>query len=285
MASEIVYDADAALTAQLLMQMSQEARIGLVAPLFYQHVDISGPTLTAKTSKHPTTSDAGTLTDGTALSNTGINPTAVTAAATSGIGLKGVITKFSMDGSLLSFQEAVGNFGRAVINKMDADGCSLLDNLDGACGTSAADLTVGAILNGILDLNEAAEMGNRVMVLDPLQVYDIQSFITASSAPVWSVESLYAGFLNANQSSAYAGSLFGIPIYQTPNVVDDATDKIGGLFVSGRALQWAWKWKPTVQSVLAPEYGADAQTFSVSAAYGIVEVWGAAGVAVTSGNT
>lgn len=285
MASEIVYDADAALTAQLLMQMRAEARIGLVAPLFYEHVDISGPTLTAKTSKHPTTSDAGTLTDGTALSNTGINPTAVTASATSGIGLKGVITKFSMDGSLLSFVEAAGNFVRATINKMDADGCSILDNMDGACGTSAADLSIGAILNGILDLNEAAEMGNRVMVLDPLQVYDLQSELVASSAPIWTNEGLYAGFLDANQSSAYAGSLFGIPIYQTPNVVDDSTNKIGGLFVANRALQWAWKWKPTVQSVLAPEYGADARVFSVSAAYGFVEVFGAAGVAVTSGNT
>lgn len=285
MANEIVYDADAALTAQLLSQMAQEARIGLVAPLFYQQVQISGPTLTAKTSKHPTTSDAGTLTDGTALSNTGINPTAVTAAATSGIGLKGVITKFSMDGSLLSFAEAVGNYTRATINKMDVDGCSLLDNLDGACGTSGADLSIGAFLNGIYDLNEAAELGRRVAVLDPLQVYDIQNAIVTSSAPVFSNENLFAGFFDANQSTAYVGTLFGIPIYMTPNVVDDATNKIGGLFVADRALQWAWKWTPTVQSVLAPEYGADARTFSISAAYGIVEVWGAAGVAVTSGNT
>ena len=285
MSSELVYDADAALTAQLLGGMRAEARIGLVAPLFYEHVDISGPTLTAKTSKHPTTSDAGTLTDGTALSNVGINPTAVTAAATSGIGLKSVITKFAMDGSLLSYAEAIANFTRASVNKMDVDGCSILDNMDGACGTSAADLSIGAILNGILDLNEAAEMGNRVMVLDPLQVYDLQSELVASSAPIWTNEGLYAGFLDANQSSAYAGSLFGIPIYQTPNVVDDSTNKIGGLFVANRALQWAWKWKPTVQSVPAPEYGADARTIAVSAAYGFVEVFGAAGVAVTSGNT
>ena len=47
MASELVYDADAALTAQLLGGMRSEARIGLVAPLFYEHVDIGGPTLTA----------------------------------------------------------------------------------------------------------------------------------------------------------------------------------------------------------------------------------------------
>ena len=212
MANEVVYDADAALTAQLLMQMSQEARIGLVSPLFFKQVMIEGPTLTSKTSKHPTTADAGTLTDGTALSNTGINPTAVTAAATAGVGLKGVITGFSRYGSLLSFEEAAANFGRATVNKMDVDGCSILDNLDGAAGTSAADLTVSAFLNAIYDLNEAAEMGNRVAVLDPLQISDLQNDIVASSAPVWSVDSLYPEFLNANQTTAYQGSLFGIPM-------------------------------------------------------------------------
>ena len=285
MSSEVVYDADAALTAQLLQGISKEARIGLVAPLFYEHVQIGPNPLTDKVSKNPTTSDAGTLTDGTAMTNTGYNPTAVTAAATSGIGLYGTLTKFATDGSMQSFDEVSANFVRALINKMDVDGCSLLDNLDGAAGTSATDLGVGDILNGILDLNEAAEMGNRVMVIDPLQVYDLQNAIVASSAPVWSVEALYAGFLNANQSSAFQGTLFGIPIYMTPNVVDDATNKIGGLFVANRALRWAWKWKPTVQSIGAPSFGADAFTFSASAAYGFVEVWGAAGVAVTSGNT
>ena len=286
MSSELVHDADASVTALLHMKMEQEARAGLVSPMFYREVVIDGPSLAYKVSKHPVTADAGTLTDGTALSNVGINPTTVSATA-AGIGLKSIITKFATSGSLLTEQEAIGNFARGLINKMDVDGCSLLDNLGGAAGTSATDLGVGDVLNAIYDLEEANEATNMVAVLDPLQVYDLRSAIVTSSAPVWGNEggSPVAGLLNAAQSGAYKGSLFGVPIYVTSNVVDDATNKIGGLFNAGRALLWAWKWYPTVETRPEPDYGAEAKMLVVSAAYGIIEVHDLAGVAVTSGNT
>lgn len=280
MSAEIVHDADAALTAQLHLSMEQEARAGLVIPQFYRQFTISGPTLAYKVSKHPVTADAGAITDGTALSNTGINPTEVTITA-AGVGLKSVITGFSTMGSLLSKQEAVANFGRALVNKMDVDGASLLDNLNGACGTSAQDLGVGDFLNGLYDLREANEFNNVVAVLDPLQVFDLQNAISTSSAPS---STLFAGILGAG-AGAFMGTLFGVPIYASSNVVDDSTDKIGGIFSASRALGWAWKWTPTVESISAPEYGAGSETIVVSACYGFAEIHGAAGSAVKSGNT
>ena len=286
MASEVVYDADAALTAELLDGMAIEARIGMVVPQFFRQAFIGPNTLGNKLVKSPTVSDAGSLTDGTALSNTAVNPTSVTLTATSGVGLKSVITGFSKLGSLLTFAEAAAAFLRATVNKIDVDACALLDNLDGAAGTSAADLTVGALLNAVYDLNEAAELGSRVMVLDPLQHLDVANDIVSSSAPVWSnPDILVPDFLNANMNTAYQGKFMGIPVYIDPNVVDDGTNKIGALFVANRALRIAWKWFPVAERVSAPEYGYLGETFAVSAAYAVGEDFGAAGSALTSGNT
>jgi len=284
MASEIIQDADAAFTSQLHLSMEQEARAGLVAPLFYREVAINGPTMAYKVSKHPVTTDAGAITDGTAMSNTGINPTSVTATA-SGVGLKGVLTKFSVEGSLLNYQETIANFARALVNKMDVDGCSLLDNFATVVGTSAADFTIANFLTAAYDLEEANEQGDTVVVTDPLMVHNIRTEIVASSAPIYSGgEGPLGGFLKSGiASGAYKGSLFGIPIYATSNVVDDATDKLGAMFKASRALLWAWKWYPQAESVRAPEYPGD--TLSVHACYGFVEVHDLAGVTLRCGNT
>lgn len=284
MANEIIQDADAAYTSQLHLSMEQEARAGLVAPLFYREVSIGPNTMAYKVSKHPVTADAGAISDGTAMSNTGINPTSVTATA-AGVGLKGVLTKFSVEGSLLNYQETIANFARALINKMDADGCSILDNFSSVVGTSGADLTVANILTAIYTLEEANEGQGLVSVLDPLQIHNLRTEIVASSAPIWSGgEGPLGGFLKGGVASgSFKGSLFGIPFYATSNVVDDATDKLGAMFAPQRALLWAWKWYPMAESVRAPEYPGD--TLSVHACYGFVEVHDAAGVTLRCGNT
>lgn len=284
MSEELVQDADAAFTSLLQLSMEQEARAGLVAPLFYREVAISGPTMAYKVSKHPTTADAVAIVDGTPISNVAINPTAVTATA-AGVGIKSVLTKFSAEGSLLNYAEAIGNFGRALINKMDADGCNLLDNFGTTVGTSGADLTIANFLTAIYTMEEAAEMSNLVAVLDPIQVADLRTEIVASSAPVYAGgEGPLGGFLKGGVGNgSFKGSLFNIPIHATPNAYDDSTNKWGAIFSAGRALLWAWKWYPMAESVRAPEYPGD--TISVHACYGVVEVFDAGGVSLRTGRT
>lgn len=284
MASEIVHDADAALTAQLQLSMEVEARAGLVAPLFYREVQISGPSKAYKVSKHPATADAGAITDGTAMSNTGIDVATVSATA-AGVGLKGVITDLSILGSLLSDSEAFANFSRALINKMDADGCNLLDNFSSVVGTSGADLSIANILTAIYTLEEAAEMQNLVAVVDPIQVHNLRGEVVASSAPVYAGgEGPLGGFLKGGVGNgAFKGSLFGIPFYATPNAYDDSTDKWGAIFSANRALLWAWLRQPMAESIRAPEYPGF--TISVHAYYGLVEVHDGAGVSLRTGRT
>ncbi len=284
MSSELIHDADAALTAQLQLSMEAEARAGLVAPLFYREVQISGPAKVYKVSKHPVTADAGAITDGTAMDNTGINPTAITATA-AGVGLKGVITDLSIKGSLLNDAEAFANFGRALINKMDADGCNLLDNFGTTVGTSGADLTIANVLTAIYTQEEAAEMQNLVAVVDPIQVHNLRSEIVASSAPVYAGgEGPLGGFLKGGVGNgAFKGSLFGIPFYATNNAYDDSTDKWGAIFAANRALLWAWLWQPMAESVRAPEYPG--YTISVHTCYGVAEVFDAGGVSLRTGRT
>ena len=284
MADEIVQDADAAYTSQLHLSMEKEARAGLVAPLFYREVAIGPNTLAYKVSKHPVTADAGAITDGTAMSNTTINPTAVTATA-AGVGLKGVITKFSVEGSLLNVQETISNFGRALINKMDADGCNLLDNFSSVAGASGADMSIASFLTALYTLEEAAEMSSLVSVMDPIQIKDLRTELVASAAPVFAGgEGPIGGMLKANVANgAFKGSLFGIPIYATKNAYDDSTNVWGAVFSADRALLWAWKWAPMAESIRAPEYPGD--TLSVHACYGVVEVHDGAGVSLRTGRT
>jgi len=284
MSAEIVQDADAAFTSQLHLSMEQEARANLVAPLFYREVAIGPNTMAYKVSKHPVTSDAGAITDGTAMTNTGINPTSVTATA-AGVGLKSVLTKFSVEGSLLNFQETISNFSRALINKMDVDGCSILDEFTTVVGTSGDDLTIANILTAIYQLEEANEAAGLVSVLDPLAIHNLRSEIVASSAPIYSGgEGPLGGFLRGGVANgAFKGSLFNVPFYATSNVVDNSTDKLGAMFAPQRALLWAWKWYPMAESIRAPEYPGD--TLSVHACYGIVEVHDLAGVTLRCGNT
>jgi hypothetical protein len=285
MASEIVHDADAALTAQLQLAMEVEARAGLVAPLFYKEVRITSPSKAYKVSIHPTTTDAAAITDGTAMSNTGINPTSQTATAAM-VGLKGVLTDLSIKGSLLNEAESFANFGRALINKMDADGCNLLDNFSTVVGTSGADLTIANFLTAVYDLEEAGEMSNLVSVQDPIQVHNLRSEIVASAAPIYSGgdSGPLGGFLTSGVGSgAFKGTLFNVPIYATNNAYDDATDKWGAVFSAQRALLWAWMWEPMAESIRAPEYPG--YTISVHASYGLVEVFDLAGVSLRTGRT
>jgi len=246
-------------------------------------VDISGqPTLAYKVSKHPSTTDAAAITDGTAMSNTTINPTSVTITA-SGVGLKTVVTGFSQRGSLLDLQEAAANFGRALINKMDVDGCSILDNFSTTAGSTGVDMSVANALSAIYSLELANEFRDPVFILHPIQISDLRSaIVAASNGHFFAGDPGSGGIVNNTGIPNFKGYLFGVPVYSSSNVpsVNSDADRGGALLSKGRALKWVWKWMPTVETLAAPSYGAGSIELAVSACYGFGEVFDGAGVSI-----
>lgn len=283
MAGEVVQHADGALTAGLISNMIVEARAGLVAPPFFTQDDsiIAVPTMASKISKDPTTANAGAITDGTAMANTGFTPTSVTVTA-SGVGLKTVLTGFAQVGSNISAQRVIANFARALINKMDVDGCGLIDDFSTTVGTTTADLTIAQMLLAIFELEDNSEASNLLFLLHPVQVHDVRAAIVASAAPVWTAAGPAATLMNNAGAGAFKGSFLGIPVYSSPNVVtaNAGADRAGALFSANRALRQTWKWLPTIETIASPEFGAKSMTLALSACYGVGEDVDGAGCSI-----
>lgn len=278
----ITQDADAAIAATLQLAIDEEARVGMVVPKFFRPYSIVGPTLAHKISIHPVTADAGTLSDGTALSDTTINPTAVTLTA-AGIGLANEVTDFSALGSLLDVQEAVANFGRATVNKIDVDAAALLDNFSSTAGATTVNLSVANLLTAYYTLMNANEMKNPVLVLHPIQYSDVQSEIIASSAPVFSTDVVQEGFLKLLPGDPnYRGTFLGIPTFTDSNCPESGgagqDDRGGALFAAYRALGIAWKWAIRAETIRNVKMVAT--TVAVSACYGVGEIHDGAGVSI-----
>jgi len=283
MANEIVFDADAALTAALERMIVMEARPGLTILEYFDIKSIEGePTLALKTVKHPTTANAAAVTDGTELTtNTALNPTSVT-QTTSGVALVGVVTDFSQKGSLITYEEAAANFGRALANKIDVDTTALLASFSNTAGASGVDATVANFLTLIFNLENADETkGPMVAALHPIQIFDLRSAVVAAGGTVFGndMEAPLGGFLKLMPGSNpnYKGTLFGVPIIASSNVptANAGADRAGALFAVKRALKFVWKWAPTVETRREPRYIGD--LLVVHACYNAAEIVDGAG--------
>lgn len=280
MANEITRDSDATYT-ELERAMIVEARARVVC-LPTCRIDtsiVSLPTLAKQYSKHPTTTDAGGITDGTALTNTGINPTSVTLTA-AGVGLVGDVTDQSALGSVLDVNEAAQNFARALTNKIEVDIAGLYDGFSTSVGTSGSDLTVGQFQTAIYNLEVANEDENVVCVLHPIQAFDLRSAIVSASGAIYGNPQEFMGGFTNMQQRALKGFLFGVPIFTTSNAesLNTNADRGGAMYAAGRALGFLWKWTPRVEfdrNIKLP-----GTSVAVTAAYGVGELVDGAGVAI-----
>jgi hypothetical protein len=282
MANEVVHDADAAIAATVELTMEEEARVGLVIPKFLRPYDISSePTLAKKISKHPVTADAGTLTDGTAASNTAINPTSVTLTA-AGVILGTDVTDFSATGSLLDVQEAIANFLRATLNKVDVDSAALLGGFSTTVGTSGTNASVANLMEAFYQLLLAKELkGDALYGLHPIQYSDVAQEIAASSAPVFSTDAIQEGFLKLMPGDPnFRGTFMGVPVFSDPNIAtaNGGADRAGALFRAYRALGIVWKWGVKAETQRVVKMAATSA--AVHACYGVGEIHDGAGVSI-----
>lgn len=283
MANEITHDSDAALTAALNRAILEEARAAMVIQPTCLIDDIGAEaTLAKKYTKSPTVADAGALTDGTAASNTGINPTSVTVTA-AGVVLVGTVTDLSSKGSLLNVAEALKIFGRAVVNKWEADAATLIGAFTTVTGSSGVDLTIGNWITALFNVELANEDANVVSVLHPIQLSDLRGAVSSAGGALFGNPGAdVTSLMQSVQSKGDKGSFLGVPIKVSTevNTANSGADRAGAMYSQQRALVWLWKWR--LMTEIDRDIKMVADEIAVSCAYGTGELFDGAGTTITT---
>lgn len=108
----------------------------------------------------------------------------------------------------------------------------------GATGTPTEPID---ILDAAYRIDEAKIPGDRMCIVSPKNIFQIQSAIIAAGASVWANPNMNTFFGQLEgQKRNLVGTLAGIPIWKSANVKVSSGDDIGAVFVPGLALALAF---------------------------------------------
>ena len=161
---------------------------------------------------------ASAIAEATDLSNTAINPTSVTITA-SEVGVMTTLTDLARNSAPRNVAGDIGKlFGEALARKQDADLIALFDGFATALGDGTTAISPAVIFNALSTLRANSLPANEcAVVLHPKIAYDLKSGLTNTFAGLdteTSNEALRAGFI---------GTLAGMPIFETSNMVNTGT--------------------------------------------------------------
>lgn len=140
-----------------------------------------------------------------------------------------------------SLSEITAEQGEACAAKVDVDAMALFAGFSNTVGVSGADLTVAQLIQAAYFVRAADAGAPIVYVLHPMQTYDVQKEIVASSAPVWSNPALVSLLQAAPQANGYRGTFMGADVYDSTRVAtaNGGADRAGACLVPGVALALA----------------------------------------------
>ena len=215
------------------------------------------------------------------LANTAINPTEVSASVGE-IGIMTTVTDALQEDDIYAGLAEYGQqLGSAVADKMDADSAALLASFSNVTGTTGQALTQARFIAAIRALEARDAPKPYVAVLHPVQYGQLTNDI-ATNGGNWA-SGLGDARVGATAGPGFAANWFGVGVYTTTNVTDDATDYSGGLFSSGRALMFIGKREART------EFERDASfrltEIVVSSRYAVVELVDTWGQELLSGMT
>ncbi len=183
----------------------------------------SGKTVTVP--RYPIVS-AAAVAEGTDLSNTAVS-TDGAVLTVSEVGIMTTVTDLALRSSGTNVVADVGRlFGEAIARKMDRDLTALFAGFSTALGDGTGAITAAKIFEAVAKLRAAGVPSEALFcVLNPEVAYDLKANLTNSFV------NPNSGLLqNAAMQSGYIGSLAGVPVFETSNVVSTAGDSVGGLF-------------------------------------------------------
>ncbi len=179
---------------------------------------------------YPTIS-AAAVAEATDLSNTAINPTEATITA-SEVGVMTTLTDLGRDTASRDVAADIGKlFGEAIAKKVDADLSALFSDFAGGndLGGAGVELTADLLLQAEATLRTLNIPRPYYGVFSPKAMFNLKKTLTAAGY------STGANALGQSQEqilrSGYAGTVFGIDLYENANITSfGGDDAVGGVF-------------------------------------------------------
>lgn len=175
--------------------------------------------------RYPKVTAAG-VNEGTDLANTAVSTDGATLTV-SEVGIMTTVTDLAANSASSNVIADIGRlFGEAIARKIDRDLTALFSGFSVALGDGTSAITAAKIFEAVAKLRAAGVPGSDLFcVLNPEIAYDLKANITNAYA------NPNAGLLqNAAMATGFVGTLAGVPVFESANVVSTTGDSIGALF-------------------------------------------------------
>jgi len=185
--------------------------------------------------------------------------------------------------------ELVNEAIKSLIEGVDIDLLALAAGIASSVGTTGTPLAPVSIPDAAYRIDEQKIAGQKVAMLSPKALFNIQNTVITSGASVWSNPNTdtLLGQMGAN-GDAYRGMLAGVPIYTSHNVhINAATDDWGLLFAADTCFGMAVASTVQAGIQVAAERGNagildGGKWIGVSMFFGVAELVDLAGVRLIS---
>jgi hypothetical protein len=223
---------------------------------------------------------AAAVTEGDEVSNTAVSTsTATLTVATNAI--RTMVTDLARTASASNVVADIGRlFGEAIAAKIDKDLLALFSGFGTSAGDASTTLSAATVATAVAKLRGAGVAGNDLaIVLNPYVAFDLKANLTNSFANPG------AGMIqNDAMKQGYLGMLFGVPVYETSNLVDTGTagDYVGAVFHKD-ALGLAMIGDITIETQRRASFLGD--DIIASCHYAVGELYDAYGVKIVADST
>jgi len=178
---------------------------------------------------------AAALTEGTDMTSTTVSTSSVDITVAE-VGAQVVLTDLAAMGSGNPAQELGTVLGNAIATKMDVDLLALFDGFSTSIGAAAQEITVADLFKAAATLRNAKAQGDIFAVVHPFHAYQLKANLTNTFANPNGGDAQNTAMVNS-----YVGTIAGVDIYESANIVIDGNDDAKGAVFSREALAIAMK--------------------------------------------
>ena len=178
---------------------------------------------------------AAALTEGTDMTSTTVSTSSVDITVAE-VGAQVVLTDLAAMGSGNPAQELGTVLGNAIATKMDIDLLALFDGFSASIGAAAQEITVADLFKAAATLRNAKAQGDIFAVVHPFHAYQLKANLTNTFANPNGGDAQ-----NTAMANSYVGTIAGVDIYESANIVIDGNDDAKGAVFSREALAIAMK--------------------------------------------
>lgn len=218
---------------------------------------------TIQVPKYPAIAAAG-LTEGTDMTSTTVSTSSVSITVGE-VGAQVLLTDMAAMGAGNPAAELGTVLGNAIATKMDKDLIALFDGFSASLGAAGQEITVADIFKAAATLRANKVMGDINAVLHPYAAYQLKANMTNTFA------NPNGGDLqNEAMRNGYVGTIAGVNIYESANIVVDGSDDSIGAVFAPQAIAIAMKRDFQIE----PQRDASNRAFELNATavYGVGEL-------------